>query len=87
MTNSTRENSEPGNAQERDEYLIKAVNRTFSQLLEEREKAERKATEAELAAVATRGHATEIEKMISALAQFLGKDAEGLDDERKQFGS
>ena len=78
MTNSAQENPGPGDAQERDKYLIEAMNRMLSQLLEEREEAERKATEAELAAVAARGHATEIEKMLSALAQFLGQDAEEL---------
>ena len=78
MTDNARENPGPGDAQERDEYLIEAMNRTLSQLLEERQEAERQAAKAELAAVAARGHATEIEKMILALAQFLGQDAEEL---------
>lgn len=45
MTDNAQEKQEPGNAQERDKYLIEAMNRMLSQLLEEREKAERKATE------------------------------------------
>jgi len=45
MTDSAQEKPGSGDAQERDKYLIEAMNRMLSQLLEEREKAERKATE------------------------------------------
>ena len=50
MTDSAQENPELGDAQERDKYLIEAMNRTLSQLLEEIEEAERQAAKAELAA-------------------------------------
>jgi len=78
MTHSAQKKPKLTDAQERDKYLVEAMNRMLSQLLEEREEAERQAAKAELAAVAARGHATEIQKMISALAQFLGQDAEEL---------
>jgi len=83
MTHSAQKNPKLGDAQERDKYLVEAMNRMLSQLLEEREEAERQAAKAELAAVAARGHATEIEKMISALTQFLGQDAEELTAQKR----